>query len=407
MDRRAVDRTVLVLGLGSLAVAASLRATDPLLAGLAREFTTTPGRAAHATTAFFVAYGLMQLVHGPIGDRFGKLRVMSVQAAIAACATLVCAFAPSLEALVAARFVAGLFVGAIVPLSLAWVGDAVPYEGRQAVLARLMVGQVTGVSLGLAAGGWFAEHLSWRWSFAMIAALLAATSAMVLLAMRANPAIGRPAAGAAQGRTHAFALVRDPWVRTVIAGVFFEAGLAFAAMSFVPLHLNRVLGLGLAASGALVMLIAAGGLFYAVSAGRLLQRFGERGLVRHGGTAIAVGLAAMALAPGELPRAAALAVVVVALFVMGIGVYALHATLQVQATQMAPQARGAAVSTFAFFLFLGQSSGVFLGSLAVDAWGTVPILGAAALGTWLLAIWFRRALVRHAAAMRSVPPQGG
>jgi MFS transporter, YNFM family, putative membrane transport protein len=46
---------------------------------------------------------------------------------------------------------------------------------------------------------------------------------------------------------------------------------------------------------------------------------------------------------------------------IGLGFYMLHNTLQVNATQMAPEARGLAVSLFAFFLFTGQSLGVALG----------------------------------------------
>jgi predicted MFS family arabinose efflux permease len=378
-----------------LSVSASLRATDPLLAGLALEFATTPGRAADATTAFFIAYGLMQLVHGPIGDRFGKLRVVGVQAGLAACATLLCALAPTLDALVAARFFTGLFIGAVMPLSLAWIGDWVPYAARQAVLARVMIGQVAGVAFGLAIGGWFAEHLSWRWSFVMIAALLAVTASMIALALRANPLHGRPPAGTSEVRTHALALLRNGWVRIVLASVFFEAMLGFAALSFIPLHLNRALGLNLAASGALVTLIALGGLCYALTAGRLIRHFGERGLVRYGGLAMALGLAALALAPGWLDRNFALAAAVLALVAMGIGLYALHGTLQVHSTQMAPDARGAGVSTFAFFLFLGQSLGVFFGSLVVDDAGTAPLLLAAAAGIGTLSIAFRRMLMQH------------
>jgi predicted MFS family arabinose efflux permease len=67
---------------------------------------------------------------------------------------------------------------------------------------------------------------------------------------------------------------------------------------------------------------------------------------------------------------------------LGTGFYMLHTTLQANATQMAPQARGAAVSLFASGLFLGQTVGVFVASLLVERTGTAPVLGAG--GAWLL-----------------------
>ena len=70
----------------------------------------------------------------------------------------------------------------------------------------------------------------------------------------------------------------------------------------------------------------------------------------------------------------------------------MHNTLQLHATQMAPESRGAALALFAFCLFTGQSAGVGLSSLVVDARGTVPVFLAAGAGLALLAFFFQRRL---------------
>jgi YNFM family putative membrane transporter len=64
-------RAILILSLAALASAAGLRVTDPLLALISAEYRVTPGAASNVITAFAVAYGLLQVVHGPVGDRFG------------------------------------------------------------------------------------------------------------------------------------------------------------------------------------------------------------------------------------------------------------------------------------------------------------------------------------------------
>ena len=53
-------------------------------------------------------------------------------------------FAGSLNALVLARVITGLCAAAIIPLSMAWIGDAVPYEQRQETLAKVGLGTTLG-----------------------------------------------------------------------------------------------------------------------------------------------------------------------------------------------------------------------------------------------------------------------
>jgi predicted MFS family arabinose efflux permease len=79
---------------------------------------------------------------------------------------------------------------------------------------------------------------------------------------------------------------------------------------------------------------------------------------------------------------------------LGMGVYMLHNTLQVHATQMAPEARGGALALFACSLFTGQSAGVWLASHVVDAAGARPVFVVAALGLLALALDFRRRLAK-------------
>ena len=58
---------------------------------------------------------------------------------------------------------------------------------------------------------------------------------------------------------------------------------------------------------------------------------------------------------------------------IGLGFYMLHNTLQTNATQMTPQARGTAVAIFSSALFIGQTVGVGTGALVIDRFGAVPL----------------------------------
>jgi predicted MFS family arabinose efflux permease len=342
-------------------------------------------------TAFAVAYGALQAVNGPLGDRLGKYRMVFWVTAISAAGNLACAFAPTLPLLVLARFATGATVGAIVPLAMAWIGDVVPYDRRQPVLARFLMGHMLGIALATTVSGWLGEHYGWRAIFFVLTGLYLLTAALLWFELRTNPATrqaARPAEPLLQAFLRMFGLARLPWVRVILAVVFVEGALFYGPLAFAAYHAHQRLGLGIAASGMLVAAFAAGGLMYAAVAGRLLPRLGERGLVLGGGSLLGVGYGGLALAPSA-------AFAVFCLLALGAGLYMLHNTLQVHATQMAPESRGAAVALFAFFLFTGQSTGVWLASQAVDAFGTVPVFAGAALGLPLLALAFRRQLARR------------
>ena len=86
-----------------------------------------------------------------------------------------------------------------------------------------------------------------------------------------------------------------------------------------------------------------------------------------------------------------------AIGLLGLGFYMLHNTLQTNATQMAPEARGLAVATFASCFFIGQGLGAWLGGLVVDGVGTAALFVAAAPLLLLLALAFAHRLARRPA----------
>jgi predicted MFS family arabinose efflux permease len=83
--------------------------------------------------------------------------------------------------------------------------------------------------------------------------------------------------------------------------------------------------------------------------------------------------------------------------ILGLGFYMLHNTLQSNATQMAPEARGLGVSLFAFALFIGQSLGVALAAPVIDYSGAPAVYLVAAAILPAIAFWFREMLTTRPA----------
>jgi predicted MFS family arabinose efflux permease len=371
------NRAVFLLSLAAFASAASLRATDTLLPQLAAEFSVTTGSAAAVVTAFAMSYGLLQAVYGPLGDRYGRYLMVCAATLASALGTVACAMAPTLDILVVARFAAGATVGALIPLSMAWIGDVVAYDQRQALIARFLLGQILGTAFGQSVAGVLAEHVGWRAIFVVLAALYLIVGTLLLLELRRNPITRHPAGDATatirSGLARMAGLLALPWVRFVVGTVFVEAMIMFGALAFIPAHLQQRFSVGPAVAGAMVAAYAAGGVLYALGAKRFVARLGESGLA--GYLWLEIAPVAWASVPGIL--------------LIGAGFYMLHNTLQVNATQMAPAARGSAMSLFALCLFSGQSTGVWLAGKVVDVYGTAPVFVVASLGLALIGCGFR------------------
>ena len=178
-------------------------------------------------------------------------------------------------------------------------------------------------------------------------------------------------------------VLRQPWARIVLLTVFAEGAFLYGSFAFIASHLHRVYALSLSTAGSLVMLYGLGGLLFATASRMLVRRLGEVGLPRWGGLALFAALLAMGVAPAwwwAIPGC----------FIAGLGFYMLHNTLQINATQMAPERRGAAVSAFASCFFLGQSAGVALAGLLVERIGTGAVSAIGAIGVLVLALNFSR-----------------
>lgn len=383
-------RAVTLLSVAAFASAAAARLCDPLLPDLARSFSTTPTAAASVISSFAIAYGLTQAMFGPLGDRLGKYRLIALTTLLSTLGAVGSAVAWSLDALVVSRILLGATAAGIIPLAMAWIGDTVHYEQRQATLARFMGGQILGAIGGQFIGGVFADTLGWRWAFAFLASLYLVIGAIVLLESRANPSTHHrhadtPRKGIVGQASQVFA---QPWARVILSIVFLEGMLVFGALAFVPSYLHERFGLSLTMAGAAMAFFGIGGLTYILAAQHFVRRLGEVGLATGGGILIALGWAMLAWGESWLWA-------LPASYFVGLGFYMLHNTLQTNATQMAPAVRGTAVSLFASSFFLGQSLGVMGAAHILSTAGIVPMLLIAAVGTPLVGGTLAWLLSRH------------
>lgn len=374
---------LLLIGAGGFITMGTFRLTDPLLPAIAEEFGTSIGSVATTVTAFTVGYGLFQLLYGPLGDRMGKLRVMSVALALSALATLVCAWTETVNGLAVLRFMAGMTAGAIVPLSIAHIGDTVPYDSRQATIGRFLSATVMGQIVGGSLAGMFAEFFGWRLAF------IAFGMAGILVAMRLGVAGARTPPPAprdpAQAQVTHLGLLRLRATRIVWGAVFLEGCFLLGAIPYAGAYLKHGFGLDYMTIGLVLGSFGFGGLVYSALVRLMVARLGERGMVIAGGALVAASYFCLTFAP-------AWQFFIPALALIGMGFFTMHSTLQTRATELAPQARGTALSGFAMCLFMGQGTGVFAISYLIDGPGYAAAFAIAGCGGIGLVWWLNARL---------------
>ena len=389
-------RSIVLLAVAGFASQAMVRVTDSLLPQIALDFGTTVGEASIVVAAYAVGHGAVQLIIGPFGDRFGKYRTVATMCALASILVALCGTVQSLSALAVARFASGAAAGWIIPLSMAYVGDVTPYARRQPILARYLTGQISGQLFGQAAGGVLGDLFGWRDVFFVLAAMFALATLGLVFELMTNPRT-RAATHAQQTRggfvADYVAVLSNPWARFVILAVFIEAAVGWGAFAYVGADLHLRFSLTFGAIGLIVGTFGVGGLLYAASVSLLVNRFGQAGLAQFGG--VLLGLAYLTLAVGGSAALAPVAVTAI-----GLGFYALHNTLQTNATQMTPQARGTAVAIFSSAIYLGQTLGVAAGAVVFDRFTAAPLFAGTAVALPALAFWFAAKLRRHTTADR-------
>jgi predicted MFS family arabinose efflux permease len=340
-----------ILNLIALVVFASAlytRSTDPIIPQIAAGLDVEPRTAALLSTAFTLPYALVQPLLGALADMFSKSRLMLACLLILTAASLVCGFAKNFEVLVAARMVAGLAAGGVVPISFALVGDRIPVAERQVAMGRLLFAIMTGNLLGATFAGVVCDLVGWRGVFFVLCGVGG------LIFLSAIP--GFRALKEARGRfdlstlgPNYRAIFSNPLAKICFGAVFFEAVFMYGVFPHIATMMHDAGETRASIAGIVIAGFGIGGALYGVTVSRLLALLGETNMMRIGGAVMGFCLLVIALRlwwPVEFANFA----------LLGFGFYMLHAVIQIYASELAPAARGSAMALHSFFFFLGQAA---------------------------------------------------
>ncbi len=373
-------------------VSVDVRILAPVLPSISLSLGSSPGTVGLAMTTYTLAYGTGQLFYGPLSDRLGRIAVVRAAGVGFSICTILSALAVTTWQFVIVRLLAGALAGAVIPLTLVYIGDTVEYERRQLVLGRFAVITSAAMAFSAAIGGTISYFISWR-----IMLLAYGVLAMIPLGLmwRLNArTLCEPV-----GSTERFAdLLRNRYALFVYAAVFLEGFLMWGGMTYLGAFATYRFGLDQFTVGLLIALFGTGMVAGGLLMGQLRRLFSENELAALGG-AMMGGAFLVFIPRWPVPVFAA------GMFILGLGYLCLHSTLQVRGTEISSMARGKAFSLFAFNLFGGIAIGSAVFGWLVDA-GRYEVLFAIA-GAGLIGVGFATTFAPKGQPSRQPQGRGG
>ena len=135
------------------------------------------------SNAYLLALASLILVGGSLGDIFGERRVFALGVAAFGVLSVVCALAPTIEVLIAARALQGAAGALLTPSSLAVIVTAFAPDERGAAIGSWTAwGGIASIA-GPLAGGVIVDQVSWRWIFALNVPVVIATLLLIRAAV--------------------------------------------------------------------------------------------------------------------------------------------------------------------------------------------------------------------------------
>ncbi|WP_246098285.1 MFS transporter [Rhodococcus spelaei] len=334
---------------------AELFLASPLLPTISGDFGTSIAATAWVVTVFGLSYAIASPLVGALTEHLPRRRVIVSGIAVFATGELLCALAPGLGWLLAARVIGGIGGALVGPAMWAYLAETAAPRERGRAIARGSAAYAGGQIVGVPLATFAAAASSWRFAFAVVALGLVVAGTLIALRLRESIRAAGSSARPLGALRSSFGLWKVGVFRTIMAGNFFVQAARLGTYAYAGALFATRFDFGTGVLGLVGMAVGVGSLIGSLIAGPLIDRWSSAG--RHvsqlsvgWGLALAVGLAVATTADSWQLMLAGF----VLAFFCGT---AFFSTAQVYLTTVMADRRAPAVSWNNSVLYIGTGAG--------------------------------------------------
>ena len=283
-----ISTLILLAGLSALAMNIFL----PSLPGMAAWFGVSYGTMQQSVPLYLALSAALQVVIGPLADRYGRRRVLQVALVIFLLATLGTLLAPDATTFLICRMLQAVVAAGMV-LSRAIVRDITSDAEAASMIGYVTMGMSLVPMIGPVIGGWLDQAFGWQASFATLLVLGLAVTLLVWRDLGETASL-RDTSILAQLREYPLLLTSQRFWGYCLSAAF-ASGCFFAYLGGAPFVGNQVFGLDSFHVGMLFALTAVGYAMGNFIAGRFSTRIGMNRMILLGTAATTAGLGLLTL----------------------------------------------------------------------------------------------------------------
>jgi predicted MFS family arabinose efflux permease len=365
VPRMALDSRRVAIVFAGAASFINLYTPQAILPFMAQEFAASAADASLILTAGSLAVALTAPFSGAVADVLGRKWVIAGAMLLLIVPTVMCAFAPSLEALIFWRFVQGLLLPPIFAVTVAYVGDEWPPQEATGVIGLYAAASGFGGFLGRFLPGILADHIGWRGGFLMMAAITLGCFLVVLTCLPREKKFVRAsdlAASLKQMLNH----LRNPKLLAIYAvgfGVLFNF---MAVFTYVNFHLAAPPFNASAAFLGSIFVVYLGGSLLTPWIGFAVARLGRRNFV--------LGVLVLWIAGLAVMLVPSIPLIVLGLLICAVCGFLTQASSTSYVAVSAQSGTSAAVGLYVMLYYIGGSLGAYIPGLTWEAAGWPAVL---------------------------------
>ncbi|WIF93939.1 MFS transporter [Caminicella sporogenes] len=357
MDSKKLKKMIFVLGFMSFWANGDNYAVAPLLIDIAKDLNIEIGKAALSVTAYMLSFGFFTIMFGPLGDRFGKTKVINIAAFGTAIFSMLGALATSLPYLIIVRAINGAFGAGIFPVTMALVGETVEPSERQNTIGKVMGMMFLGGASATAIGGALAYFGSWRLVYFIYGlAELILAFAMLKVLEKSDGKIKK----LNFTKVYKEALSNSELLR-IVSIIFLMGFSIFGSFTYSGKYVQSVTGFNILIVGLILSLFGIG----TVVGGRktsIAKKILKDKFLLFAGVLGAISL--LVLSYSKISW-----IIGISLFGFGLAFVFLQSTLVMKAQETLPKLRGTAMSLASFNMFVGGGVGTFINGKILNYMG--------------------------------------